>query len=552
MKKKLLSLLLAMAMILPVAMSTMASAKATTLTESRTITDTLTVKEGETLTIPEGVVLTLAPGAVLNIDGDVDLQGKIKVQNGAKVTGNLYGMTKKLVGKASDIGTKDAPVIAIAEGTVVLTANKVLFRTGLYKMARNANFPDDVLWKTDHEVFLEYLDNVKVNVKIKGPKTDTEDTKYNYAKLEFHEGATNSKLNCKSGKIYWWLRSRTDQKSSWMYFDYAALLQIKHIIPNIIDDPSYLKAAALTEPTWSDCMEVNNTSSTEPNWSSKDGTRINDIVYDDSRDEENSFDLFIPKSASKTKTNGVMLFIHGGGWSDGEKSDMAYLAKRFARKGYITATLDYRLFPTNVSYMLGSRADFTMDALMDDVNNCVKTIKSVLDEKGYPAESLGLCGYSAGGHMALLYAYRDAAKSAIPVKCVFSMCGPVDMHVKTYTGVEWAADLPGGKEGYLGMYTSLSEEQMANPTAEEEQWLQHLSPAYQVGANSVPTVMLYGDYDRTIGLGHAPLLDSKLTQYGVTHEYYRARKSDHPLELDHQTVLDFMAAMERYANCYLK
>ena len=552
MKKKLLSLLLAMAMILPVVMSSLASAESTTVEESKTVTGEMTVPAGTTLTIPEGVTLTLEPGAVLNIGGTLDLKGTVRVKAGAKVTGNLYGMKKKLVGKASDVGTENAPVIAISEGVVLLQPERVTFRCGLYQIARNATFPEDVMWVANHEVFLEYMDNIRVDVKIRGPKTGTEETKYNYAKLELHKGASNSRVDAKSGKIYWWLRSRTNGKSSWMYFDYAAMLQIKHIIPNIIDDPSYLKAAALTEPRWQDCMGVNNTQSTEPEWTGKDGTKLKDVVYDSSRDDQNSFTMYIPKNASKTKNNGVMLFLHGGGWSDGDKNDMSYLAKRFARKGFITATLDYRLFPTNVNYLLGSRADFTMDDLMADVDNCIKKMKSVLDEKGYKANKLGLCGYSAGGHMALLYAYRDYAKSAIPVKCVFTMCGPVDMHPATYSGLEWPADLPGGKEGYIGQYTGMTEEEMKNPSAKQEAWLQHLSPAYQITPNSVPTLALYGSYDRTIGAGHKPLLVKTLRKNGVPYELYEAKKSDHPLELDHQVILNFMTAAERFGNTYLK
>ncbi len=231
---------------------------------------------------------------------------------------------------------------------------------------------------------------------------------------------------------------------------------------------------------------------------------------------------------------------------------MAYLAKRFARKGFITASLDYRLFPSSVNYMLGTRTDLTMDDLMDDVNNCVAKMKEVIEENGYKAEKLGLCGYSAGGHMSLLYAYRDAQKSAIPVKCVFSMCGPVDMHIDTFSGVDWPEDLPIGKGGYLGMYTGLEREVMENPTGEAEEWIEHLSPAYQITPNSVPTLALYGDYDRTIGLGHAPMLISTLQKNGVPYEYYEAKKSDHPLELDHQTIVDFMNAAFRYADTYLR
>ena len=53
MKKKLLSLLLAMAMILPVVMSSLASAESTTVEESKTVTGEMTVPAGTTLTIPE-------------------------------------------------------------------------------------------------------------------------------------------------------------------------------------------------------------------------------------------------------------------------------------------------------------------------------------------------------------------------------------------------------------------------------------------------------------------------------------------------------------------
>ena len=552
MKKKMFSLIMAMLMIVSSAFVTMSYAKSDIITKDKTVDETFEVKKGTTLTIPEGVTLTLKQNAVLDIKGTLNLEGTIKVKEGARVIGNLYGMKKKIVGRDSDVGTDKAPVIAISEGTVLLQPNRVTFRCGLYKIARNATFPEDVIWKTDHEVFLEYLDNIKVNVEIRGPKTNTEETKYNYAKLELHEGASNSRVKAKSGKIYWWLRSRMDQKSSWMYFDYAALLQIKHIIPNIIDDPTYLKAAALTSPGWQECMGVNNTSTTEPAWTGKDGTKLENIVYDKTRSENNSFDMYIPKSVSTKKNNGVILFIHGGGWSDGNKSDMDYMAQRFARKGYITATLDYRLFPTNVSYLLGQRVDFTMDDLMADVDGCIKKMKSVLKKNGYPANKLGICGYSAGGHMALLYAYRDYKKSAIPVKCVFSMCGPVDMHPDTYSNVDWPADLPGGKAGYIGQYTSLSEEQMRNPNSKEEEWIKHLSPVYSINKNSVPTLALYGDYDRTIGLGHAPLLIKTLKKNGVPYEFYEAKKSDHPLELDHQVLLDYMDAMGRYANTYLK
>ena len=63
------------------------------------------------------------------------------------------------------------------------------------------------------------------------------------------------------------------------------------------------------------------------------------------KNERNIYDLYIPYSTEFTtdKHNGVILFIHGGSWTSGDKADMEYLAKRYAKQGYITATMSYTL-----------------------------------------------------------------------------------------------------------------------------------------------------------------------------------------------------------------
>ena len=67
------------------------------------------------------------------------------------------------------------------------------------------------------------------------------------------------------------------------------------------------------------------------------------------KNERNIYDLYIPYSTeyTKNKHNGIILFIHGGSWTSGNKSDMDYLARRYAKYGYITATLSYTLLLEN-------------------------------------------------------------------------------------------------------------------------------------------------------------------------------------------------------------
>jgi dipeptidyl aminopeptidase/acylaminoacyl peptidase len=60
--------------------------------------------------------------------------------------------------------------------------------------------------------------------------------------------------------------------------------------------------------------------------------------------EQLKLDLYQPKGDTATKRP-VLIFAHGGGFTAGDKSSgpSAILAKEFARKGYLTASINYRL-----------------------------------------------------------------------------------------------------------------------------------------------------------------------------------------------------------------
>ena len=59
------------------------------------------------------------------------------------------------------------------------------------------------------------------------------------------------------------------------------------------------------------------------------------------KNERNIYDLYIPYSTefTKNKHNGIILFIHGGSWTSGDKGDMEYLTRRYAKYGIISLLL---------------------------------------------------------------------------------------------------------------------------------------------------------------------------------------------------------------------
>jgi acetyl esterase/lipase len=90
------------------------------------------------------------------------------------------------------------------------------------------------------------------------------------------------------------------------------------------------------------------------------------------------------------RPSGAMLaFIHGGGWTNGCKEWMAFMAPAVTGAGFDFASIGYRLAPTHV-----------FPAGVEDCADAVALLRGQTD-------ALFLGGHSAGGHYAALLATRD-------------------------------------------------------------------------------------------------------------------------------------------------
>ena len=65
------------------------------------------------------------------------------------------------------------------------------------------------------------------------------------------------------------------------------------------------------------------------------------LVYARYDQREMQLDLWRPKNAAPPLP--AIICIHGGGWYKGERSSMANLAQALAAKGFVAATISYRL-----------------------------------------------------------------------------------------------------------------------------------------------------------------------------------------------------------------
>lgn len=88
-----------------------------------------------------------------------------------------------------------------------------------------------------------------------------------------------------------------------------------------------------------------------------------------------------------------MMFVHGGGWADGDPCMHIRNAAYLAARGYVTATIEYRL-----------SAEVRWPAQIEDVKCAVRWMRANADAIGLDPDRLAIAGDSAGGHLAAMVA----------------------------------------------------------------------------------------------------------------------------------------------------
>ena len=152
---------------------------------------------------------------------------------------------------------------------------------------------------------------------------------------------------------------------------------------------------------------------------------------DYTKTERNIYDLYIPKSAYDNPgvKHGVILFVHGGAWTQGDKSELSFLPIRYAKMGYITATLSYTLLIDKYK-----NEGYNIYRIMDEISACFHSIKEVLKSYNFEEANLefAIGGYSAGGHLSLLYTYNYIKEENSDIKFIINVAGPISIEPKYY------------------------------------------------------------------------------------------------------------------------
>ena len=284
------------------------------------------------------------------------------------------------------------------------------------------------------------------------------------------------------------------------------------------------------------------------------------------KNDRNIYDLYIPQYAldRKNETNGIILWIHGGAWKNHAKEEMENFCKLYSQQGYISATVGYTL-------LFGKHKDFNIFKMLDEITACIKAIKNKLIEKGFSKDKLLLVigGYSAGGHLALLYSYLIKKVDIIPIKLIINFVGPIGLYPKYFYKLKSSNDtleniesveiieqaIKEGKiiplhdsdifllqfmNGFWGNKYSIDElknmlDKNGKIDENNEKYKEMLKVA-KFGSvteindnNKFPTICIYSGRDNTVGVAQYAYLKQKADKDGRPLEFIYSRYEGHML-----------------------
>lgn len=257
---------------------------------------------------------------------------------------------------------------------------------------------------------------------------------------------------------------------------------------------------------------------------------IKDIEYKSTEEKSLQIDFYKRKDLQETPP--LLVFIHGGGWRGGKRADYRVYLLPFAEKGYVTATVSYRLV-----------RDKTYPACAEDISDAMRFFFENGDTYGYDPDRIAVIGGSAGGHLAMLAAYGwpdavypESKSSLFPerkIKAVVNIYGPVDLTTP------YARNHP--------LVTNL----IAQPFDNAAQLYAEASPITYLNASNPPTLIFHGTADSLVPVTEADILKEKLTELGVPVIYHRLPLWPHTMDLAVRVNRYFQQEMSRFFDEYL-
>jgi acetyl esterase/lipase len=242
-----------------------------------------------------------------------------------------------------------------------------------------------------------------------------------------------------------------------------------------------------------------------------------DIPYADTGNPRHRLDLYLPKNRKSDRLP-VIVFFHGGGWMQGDKSLGAAGLMPFLRTGQYAGV--------SVGYRLSGEAQWP--AQIYDCKAAIRWVRANATTYELDADHIGVWGSSAGGHLALLL----GVSGDVP-----ELEGDIGPNKGVSSKVAAVANFFGVSEllAMIGQPSDIDRTRSDAPEArlisgalrENPNKAKAASPITYVTANDPPVLTVHGTKDRTVPYDQAVRLDAALRKVGVPSYFVTVKGGGH-------------------------
>ena len=234
-------------------------------------------------------------------------------------------------------------------------------------------------------------------------------------------------------------------------------------------------------------------------------TRVEfDVEYCQGGGRPLRLDIASPQTSTDTPLPAI-IFIHGGGWAQGDKTFKHRELYGWAARGYVTLSIEYRL-----------AQESKFPGAIEDVTCAIRWLRENGQRYSVDINRIALVGYSAGAHLAMLAGYgadQSALKGEVDftyqIKSIVNFYGPSNLEM------EFPTDSQTLVNDFLG--DAVDAPRLASP-------LTHIT------ANAPPTLIFHGTNDSIVPIEQADILASKLETLAIPYSYHRLNGWDHGMD----------------------
>ena len=227
-----------------------------------------------------------------------------------------------------------------------------------------------------------------------------------------------------------------------------------------------------------------------------------DVQYGDADGRPLKLDIIRPKKPAEGPRPAIV-YIHGGGWREKDKSRGIHRLVPYAESGqYVCATIDYRLTGEKI-----------WPAQIHDCKAAVRWLRANARKYNIDPARVGVWGASAGGHLvamlgtsggkADLEGRGGSPAQSSRVTCVVDFCGPTDLPA-ALTSAACPALVKGCIEGLIG-----------GTLDQKAEVARAASPITHVSKDAPPFLIVHGTKDPLVPLDQSESLHKALVQAGV-------------------------------------